>query len=137
MFYVLSAFALLLNRLDLRLLPVGNSTASDETATLLTLDTAVHTNILVPDETPNGVAPALMARKVLVKFMGNIANTVEAGPGHGGKVVVLVVKTDVVCEPVERSIVGEGLGDGNIVVRVTSRRRDGLVNVVLSNEVTG
>jgi hypothetical protein len=78
-----------------------------------------------------------MARKVFVKFMGNVANTVEAGPGHGGKVVVLVVKADIVCEPVERPVVGEGLGDGNVVIRVTSRRCDGLVNVVLSNEVTG
>jgi hypothetical protein len=128
---------LFLNRLNLRLLPVGNSTASNETATLLALDTAAHTNVLIKDEAPDGVAPALVTGQRVVEFVSNISHSMETGPGDGGEVVVLVVKTDIVGEPVERSIVGEGLGHGDLVLGIASRGGDGLVDVVLSDEVAG
>jgi hypothetical protein len=51
--------------------------------------------------------------------------------------VVLVVQADVVGEPVERAVVGEGLGDGDLVLRVLLLRGDGLVDVVLGDEVAG
>ena len=129
------AFVLPLNRLNLGLLPVGNSTASNETTTLLALDTARHANVLIKDEAPNGVAPALVARQRVVEFASNVSHSVETGPGNGREIVVLVVKTDVVGEPVERSIVREGLGHGDLVLGVASRGGDGLVDVVLGDEV--
>lgn len=131
------AFVLSLNRLNLRLLPVSNSTASNETTTLLALDTAAHANVLIKDEAPDGVAPALVTGQGVVKLVSNVSHSVETGPGDGGEVMVLVVKTDVVGEPVERSVVRKGLGNGDLVLGVASGGRDGLVDVVLCNEVAG
>jgi hypothetical protein len=132
---ILCTFALLLNRLDLRLLPVGNSTAADKTATLLTLDAATHANVLIEDEAPDGIAPALVAGQVIIEFVSNLTHLVETSPGHCGEVMVLVVKTDIVGEPVERPIVREGLRDGDLVLRVASGGSNGLVHVVLGDEV--
>lgn len=78
-----------------------------------------------------------MARQVVVELGGGVAHGVEAGPGHGGEVVVLVVQADVVGEPVQGPVVGEGLGDGDAVLRVLLGRGDGLVDVVLGDEVAG
>lgn len=132
---ILCTFALLLNRLDLRLLPVGDSAAADKTSSLLTLHAATHANVLIEDEAPDGIAPALVAGQVIIELVSNLAHLVETSPGHCGEVVVLVVKTDVVGEPVQRSIVREGLGNGDLVLRVASGGSNGFVHVVLGDEV--
>lgn len=132
---LICTFALLLNRLDLRLLPVGYSTATDKAASLLTLDTATHANVLIEDEAPDGIAPALVAGQVIIEFVSNLAHFMKTSPRHCREVVVLVVKSDVVGEPVEGPIVREGLGDGDLVLWVASGGSNGLVHVVLGDEV--
>lgn len=76
-----------------------------------------------------------MARQIIVEFVGDVTDSVEPGPGNGGEVMMLVVEANVVGEPVERAVVGERLGDWNTVLRILGRRGDGLVNIMLSNEM--
>lgn len=121
--------------LDLGILPVDG--AADDTATLLALYAAGHADVRVQDEAPDGVDPALMAGQGIVELRGHVAEGMEASPGNGGEVVVLVVETDVVSEPVQGTIVGESLGDGDAVIGVHLRGGDSLVDVVLGNEVAG
>lgn len=121
--------------LNFTLLPADGAT--DKTAAVLALDAAVHADIVVPDEAPDGVHPALVAGQLVIELAGDAVDLVQAGPGDGGKVVVLVVQADVVGDPVERAVVGKGLGDGDPVGRVTLGRGDGLVDVVLGDEVAG
>lgn len=78
-----------------------------------------------------------MARQGRIELVGDLAQLGQARPGHGGEVVVLVVVADVVGEDVERAVVAVGLGDGHAVVRVRGLGRDGLVDVVLGDEVAG
>ena len=78
-----------------------------------------------------------MAGQVIVVVVRDAVQRRQASPGHGGEVVVLVVQADVVGEPVEGSVVGEGLGNGDAVVGILLLRCDGLVDVVLCNEVPG
>lgn len=122
--------------LDLRLLPADGA-AADDAAAVLALDAAADADVFVPNEAPDGVGPALVAGQVLVKLPGHVVDGGQAGPGHGGEVVVLVVQADVVREPVEGPVVGKGLGDGDAVVRVALRLGDRLVHVVLGDEVAG
>ena len=49
--------------------------------------------------------------------------------------MVLIVKTDVVGEPVQRSVVRESLGNRNAVLGILLGGCDGLVDVVLCDEV--
>lgn len=121
--------------LNLAEFPAG--AATDEATALLTLDTAAHADLLVEDEAPDGVDPALVAGEGVVELGGDLVEGVKAGPGDGGEVVVLVVQADVVGEPVEGPVVGEGLGDGDAVVRVALLGGDVLVDVVLGDEVAG
>lgn len=121
--------------LDFTLLPADGT--AHQTSALLALDAAVHTDAVVPDEAPDGVDPALVAGEVVVKLAGDAVDLVQAGPGDGGEVVVLVVQADVVGEPVERPVVRKGLGHGDLVGRVALRGRDCLVHVVLGDEVAG
>ena len=78
-----------------------------------------------------------MPRQRVVKLGGDALDGRQPGPRHGGEIMMLVVKTDVVGEPVERAVVGEGLGDRDAVIRVARRGGDGLVDVVLCDEVAG
>jgi hypothetical protein len=75
--------------------------------------------------------------EVFVELAGNVAQLVQPGPGDGGEVVVLVVQADVVSEEVEGSVVGEGLRDLELVVDVLLLGGDGLVDVMLGDEVAG
>lgn len=121
--------------LNLRLLPVDE--AANKTAALLALDTAVEADILVPDEAPDDIGPALVAGQVLVEGAGGIVDGGQTGPRDGREVVVLVVVADVVGKPVERAVVRVCLGDGDLVGGVTLGGSDGVVDVVLGDEVTG
>lgn len=78
-----------------------------------------------------------MARQGLVEFPGNVVHGMQPRPGNGREIVVLVVQADVVREDVEGPIIRKGLGDGDLVVRVALGGRDGLVDVVLGDEVAG
>ena len=51
--------------------------------------------------------------------------------------MVLVVKADVVGQPVKGSVVSKSLGHGDPVGRIALRGRDRLVDVVLGDEVAG
>lgn len=121
--------------LNFSLLPAHG--AANHAAAILALDAAVHAHAVVPDETPDGVDPALVAGEVVVELAGDAVDLVEACPRDRGKVMVLVVQADVVGDPVEGAVVGEGLGDGDIVGRVALGGGDGLVHVVLGDEVAG
>jgi hypothetical protein len=113
--------------------PIRSS--SNETSTLLPLDTASHADILVQDELPDNVDPAVVARQILVKLLCHLPHGGQTSPWDGGKVVVLVVQTDVVGEPVQWAVVGEGLRDGDVVLGVALLGSDALVDVVLGDEV--
>lgn len=78
-----------------------------------------------------------MVGQVLVELAGDLAKGGEPGPRDGGEVVVLVVEADVVGEEVEGPVVGEGLWDGDAVGGVLLLGGDGLVDVVLCDEVAG
>lgn len=121
--------------LHLTLLPVDG--AADQAAAFLALDAAVEADVLVPDEPPDGVDPALVAGQRLVELLGRLVDGGQPGPRDGGEVVVLVVQADVVGEPVEGPVVGEGLGHGDHVAGVPLRGGDGFVDVVLGDEVAG
>lgn len=86
--------------LDLALLPAGIDSTTHNTTAFLALDTACHTNVGVQNEPPDGVHPALVARKVVIELRSHVADGMKTGPWHGWEVVVLVVQTDIVCEPV-------------------------------------
>lgn len=119
--------------LDFRLLPFDS--AADDTATVLSLDAAADAHVLIPDESPNGVNPALVAGKRLVKLFGNVIHGMESRPGNSREVVVLVVQPHIVGQNVKGTVVGKGLWNGDLVVGVPLRRGDGLVDVVLGDEV--
>lgn len=121
--------------LNLALLPAGG--AAHHPAALLPLDAALEAHVLVEDEPPDGHDPALVPGQGVVEVGGDAVDLVQAGPGDGGEVVVLVVQADVVGEPVEGAVVGEGFGDWDVVVRVLLLGGDGLVHVVLGDEVAG
>lgn len=121
--------------LDFRILPFDST--ADHAATLLALDAAGHADIGVQDEAPDGVDPALVAGEAVVELGGHVANGVEASPGDSGEVVVFIVEADVVGEEVEGPIVGEGLGNGDAIVRLLLGWGNSLVNVMLGNEVAG
>ena len=56
--------------LKFRLLPL--SSAANEAPTFLPLDSALNANVLVPDEPPQRIGPAVMLGEVVVEFMGNL-----------------------------------------------------------------
>ena len=76
-----------------------------------------------------------MTGQLVVKFMRNLVDGVQARPRNSRKVVVFVVQPDIVRDPVERAVVGKGLGHGDIVRGIALRGRDGFVDVVLCDEV--
>ena len=121
--------------LNLRLLPVGSS--ADQTATILALDATCDTDVLVPDEAPDDVHPAIVPWQIFVKLLCDLADGGKTGPRDSGEIVVLVVQTNIVRKPVERPVVGECLGDGDVALRVALLRGDALVDVVLCDEVAG
>lgn len=77
-----------------------------------------------------------MPRKRGIELIGDLAQLGKACPRHSGKVVVLVVITDIVGHDIERPVVAVCLRDGNLVVRVGCFRGYGLIYVVLGDEVT-
>lgn len=124
--------------LYLGLLPVVHllgAAGADETTALLPLDAAADTDAVVKDELPDDVGPAAVLGQVVVELAGDLVELGQAGPGHGGEVVVLVVQADVVGEEVADAVVAVRLGDGHLVARVPLRRRHRRVDVVLRDEV--
>lgn len=78
-----------------------------------------------------------MAGKRLVKLLCNVIHSVKSSPWNGREIVVLVVQPDIVGQDVEGAVVGKGLWNGDLVVGVPLSRGDGLVDVVLGDEVAG
>lgn len=122
-------------RLPSLLFIVGALTLADKTTALLPLDAASDTDGFVEDEAPEDVRPRGVVGQVGVELAGDGVELVEAGPGDGGEVVVLVVEADVVGEEVEGPVVRVGLGHGEAVGRVGLGRGHGRVDVVLGDEV--
>lgn len=108
---------------------------ADEAAALLALHAAADADGLVEYEAPEDVGPGGVVGEVGVELAGDVVERVEAGPGDGGEVVVLVVQADVVREEVEGAVVRVRLGDGDAVGRVGLRGRHRRVHVVLGDEV--
>ena len=54
-------------------------------------------------------APRCVSGERVVELFCERVQARQAGPGHGGKVMVLVVVADVVSERVERAVIGPGL----------------------------
>ena len=69
-------------------------------ATLLPLHTAPKTDLLVQNELPNHLHPAVVAGQIAVKLVRNLVQLPQPGPRHGREVMVLVVQADVVREQV-------------------------------------
>lgn len=114
---------------------------ADLPTTLLPLHTAPQTDLLVQDELPDNLNPAVVAGQVAVEFVRNLVELPQASPGNGGEVVVLVVQANVVGEQVQRAIVGERLwwrgelGFLALRVGVLLRARVLREDVVLGDEV--
>ena len=89
--------------------------SADFASALLSLDSAPQTDILVHHKLPHDIHPALVYRQLVIEFVRNAVQLGEAGPWNSGKVVVLVVQTDVVCEVVEDAVVRVCLWDRNLV----------------------
>lgn len=123
--------------LDLLRRPIRHLRATNLSASLASLDPARHTNVRIPQELPQHQAPAIMPRQRRVKFVRNGPQLRQPRPGHGGKIVVLVVVTDVVCEDIQRAVVAVRLGNGDVVVWVGRFGSDGSIDVVLGDEVAG
>lgn len=119
--------------LDFRLLPLGAT--ADQTATLLSLDATAHTDVVVPDESPDSISPALVVRQRLIKLLGNFIQGMKPCPRDSGEIVVLVVISDIVGKEVERTIVGEGLRKRDLVVRIALSGGNGLIYVMLGDEM--
>lgn len=109
----------------------------DKAAALLALYAAADADGLVEYEAPDDVGPRGVVREIGVELAGDIVELVEAGPGDGGEVVVLVVQADVVRQEVEGPVVGVRLGDGDAVGGIGLGGRDGRIDVVLGDEVAG
>jgi hypothetical protein len=94
-----------------RLLRVSRnlSARADLPAALLSLHTTPKTNLLVQDELPNHLHPAVVARQIAVELVRDLVQFPQPGPRHSGKVVMLVVQADVVREQVQHAVIGEGL----------------------------
>lgn len=84
--------------LHLRLFPIDSS--ADDAAAVCPLDAAGHADVVVPDKAPNGIDPTLVTRQMLVKFLGGVVDGREPRPWHCGEIMMFIVKTDVVGEPV-------------------------------------
>lgn len=130
------------SRLQLVLLPLLSrllllSALPDEAAALAALHATPDADALVEDEAPEDVGPGGVVGEVGVELAGDVVELVEAGPGDGGEVVVLVVQADVVRQEVEGPVVRVGLGHGDAVGRVGLRRRHRRIHVVLGDEVAG
>lgn len=126
--------------LDFLWRPVRNlsnfTTVPHLASTALTLDPRRHADIGIPHEPPEHVNPTVMSRKRIVEFSSDLAKFGKTRPRHGREIVVLVVIANVVGHDVERTVITIGLGNGNLIVWIRCFRSDGLVNVVLGNEVT-
>lgn len=101
----------------------------------LPLDSAPHTNLLVKDELPKHMRPAPVLRQPLVELGRDLVQLGQPRPGDRREIVVFVVQSHIVRDPVERAVVAERLRDGDLVVRVAGFGRDLLVDVVLGDEV--
>jgi hypothetical protein len=128
-----------------RLLRVSRnlSTRADFPTTLLPLHATPKTDLLVQNELPNHLHPAVMARQIAVKLIRNLVQLPQPGPRHSREVVVLVVQADVVREQVQRAVVREclwrrrELGFLALLIGLLQRARVLGEDVVLSDEVAG
>lgn len=127
--------SLSLNLLRSPISNLGDFTSSHLAPTTLTLDTRCHTDVGIPNETPEHVDPTVVSRERGVELVGDLAQLGQACPGHSGEVVVLVVITNIVGQDVERTVVTVRLGNGYLVFRIGCFGGHGLVHVVLGDEV--
>lgn len=102
---------------------------------ILPLDAAGHTHVCIQDESPQHIDPAVVSRQRRIKLVRNRTQLRQPRPRHSGEVVVFIVVANIVSEYVQRAVVAICLGDGHAIVRVLGLRGDGLVDVVLGNEV--
>jgi len=116
---------------------VPSTTSAHFPATLLSLDPAPQTNILVPDKLPHDVNPALVYRQVVVELVRDAIERGQAGPRNRREVVVLVVQADIIREEVECAVVRVRLGQGDFVRGVGGVLVRLLEDVVLGDEVAG
>lgn len=77
-----------------------------------------------------------MVRQGLIKLLGSFIQRMKSCPRDGGEVVVLVVVSDIVGKNVERTIVRKGFRERDLVVGVALSGGNGLVYIVLGDEVT-
>lgn len=105
----------------------------------LALDSAPHADFLVHDKLPDDTNPATVVGQILVEFLGDFVDLPESGPRNSREVVVLIVQPNVVGQEIERSVVGEGLGDRDTlfgVARLLVLKRGTVKDVVLGDKVT-
>lgn len=119
------------------------STRADFPTTLLPLHAAPKTNLLVQNELPNYLHPAVVAGQIAVELVRNLVQLPQPSPRHSREIVVLVVQADVVREQVQHAIVRERLrrrrklGFLALLVGLLQRARVLREDVVLGDEVAG
>jgi hypothetical protein len=110
---------------------------TDLASALLALHAAPQTDVLIHNELPHDVDPALVHGQLVVELVRDPVELGEPGPRDGREVVMLVVQTNVVGEKVKDAVVRVRLGDGDLVRGVRRVLLGLLEDVVLGDEVAG
>lgn len=114
---------------------VPTAAATNPPSALFSLHARPQADVLIPDELPDDVDPALVHRQIIIKLMRDLVELRKARPRHGREVVVLVVESDIVCEEVEDAVVGVCLRDWDLVRWVRGVLGRLLKDVMLGDEV--
>ena len=115
--------------------------SADFASTFLSLHTTPKANLLVQNELPDDLHPAVVARQVAVELVRNLVQLPKPSPRNSREVVVLVVQTDVVREQIQHAVVRESLrrrrklGFLALLVGLLQRARVLCEDVVLGDEV--
>ena len=125
--------------LNLLLSPRRRSPSTHLAPTLLPLHSTAHAHLLIPDELPNDIHPALMPGQILIELLGNLIHGRQPTPRHGREIMVLIVQPHVPGEKVQRAVVRVRLRHRRLELgaRIARLARQVREDVVLGDEVAG
>ena len=71
----------------------------------LSLHPTPEPDLLIPDELPNDPYPAAMGRQIAIEFLCDVMEHGKTSPRYGREVMMLVMKTYIICEDVQWAII--------------------------------